>query len=241
MGRHRTDITDSRLRRLLHHIPQLSGQHEISFSRHDIHFDLKGISAHTGPGQSAHDTHFIIFIFLLNIILFFPQKAFQAGQFHSNMLLPLLQHFPRRFPADFADPALQASYAGFLGIAADDFLQRLFADGQLVFFQPVGFHLLGNQMLPGNMIFFILRITGNLDDLHTVQQRPGNRLHIVCRGDKQDFRQIQGNLNIMIRKFIILLRIQHLQQRRGSVPFIIAADFINFIQKHQRVFHSGLF
>ena len=41
----RTDIADSRSGRFLHHITHLTGQENLSFSRHDIHLDLKRIPA----------------------------------------------------------------------------------------------------------------------------------------------------------------------------------------------------
>ena len=45
LSAHRTDITDSGLCRLFHHIPKLSGQHDLSYSRHHIDFNLQGISS----------------------------------------------------------------------------------------------------------------------------------------------------------------------------------------------------
>ena len=54
-----TDIADPCLRRLLHHIAELSGQLERAFARHHVHFDLQRISADTRPGQSAHDPDLI--------------------------------------------------------------------------------------------------------------------------------------------------------------------------------------
>ena len=43
----------------------------------------------------------------------------------------------------------------------------------------------------------------------------------------------------MIPELVILFRIQHLKQRRGSVALIVTAHLVNLVQKHQRVLHTG--
>ena len=42
----------------------------------------------------------------------------------------------------------------------------------------------------------------------------------------------------MVAELLVLLAVQHLQQRGKRVALIVCADFVNFIQKHDRIFHS---
>jgi hypothetical protein len=71
-------------------------------------------------------------------------------------------------PADACDDPLQFAHARFAGVAADQSLHRAFGNAQVRFFQPVLFQLLGQQMPPRDLLFFIEEIARHLDDLHTV-------------------------------------------------------------------------
>ena len=96
-------------------------------------------------------------------------------------------------------------------------------------------------MFLGNVHLLIGRIAAHLDELHPVQQGPGNGLHIVGGGNKQHLGQIHRQLHIVITELVILLRIQHLQQGRCRISLVIAAHFVDLIQQHQRIFHTGAF
>ena len=44
----------------------------------------------------------------------------------------------------------------------------------------------------------------------------------------------------MITEFVILFTVQYFQKRRERISLIVCADFINFIQKHQRILDTCL-
>ncbi len=44
----------------------------------------------------------------------------------------------------------------------------------------------------------------------------------------------------MVNKPVVLLIIQHFQKCTGRVSFIVTGNFVNFIQKHKRIFYSGI-
>src|SRR5699024_10557882 len=108
----------------------------------------------------------------------------------------------------------------------------IFPDLQLFFFQSMGLDLLWNQMLPANMPFFIFCIAADLYDLHSVQKRSWYGLKIVCSSNKQDIRQIQRDLYIIIPEFYILFRVKDLQKCGRSISLIIAAYLVDLIQEH---------
>jgi len=101
--------------------------------------------------------------------------------------------------------------------------------------QPVFFQLPGDQIPLGDLHFFFLRITVQLNNFQPVQQRRGNRIqHIGC-SNKHNPGKIERHIQIMIRKSIVLLWIKHLQQRRGRIASKIAADLVYFIQHEDRI------
>ena len=84
-------------------------------------------------------------------------------------------------------------------------------------------------------------IPRELDDLHTVQQRFRDRIGRVRRADKQNVRQVIGNIHIVIREAEVLLRIKHLQQRAGRISAVVAAQLVHLIQDNDRIRGTCIF
>ena len=164
----RTNIADGCHGRFLHDIPQMSGQFKLAFARHYIDLDRKGITAYTGPCQPPDDANLILRIGHLIIIFLRAKEMFQVLLCHFDILLAILQDHACCLSADIAQTAFQTTDAGLTGIVENDIFNGLIADRQLFRLDAVGFHLLLNQMLFGNMKLLILCIRIDLDDLHTV-------------------------------------------------------------------------
>ena len=90
------------------------------------------------------------------------------------------------------------------------------------------------------MKLFIFGITVDLNDLHTIQQRPWDGLGSIGSRNEKNLRKIHGNLHIVIPESHILPTVKHLQKRGKSVPLIIVAHLIDFIQQHQWIFYACL-
>ena len=128
----RTDIADSCLCGLLHHVPELSGQQKFALARQNIHLDLQGIPARTRPRETAHNAGLISIIFPVRTVFFPAEISLQtaAGDFY--LLFLSRTDLPGRFPGELCEPALQSPHAGLPGIAADDFFNRRIADRKLL-------------------------------------------------------------------------------------------------------------
>ena len=90
--------------------------------------------------------------------------------------------------------------------------QGLVGESDLPGIQAVAFQLLGHQVILGNVKLFIFRVAVDLNYLHPVQQRAGNGLSGIGRGDKHHLGKVNGRLYIVVPEFDILLSVQHLQQ-----------------------------
>ena len=90
------------------------------------------------------------------------------------------------------------------------------------------------------MLFLIFCIAVDLDKLHAVEKRPRNRLDIVRSCNEKNLRKIDGHLHIMVGKMAVLLRIKHFQECGSDIPLVVAACLVDLIQKHQRIFHTGM-
>ena len=96
-------------------------------------------------------------------------------------------------------------------------------------------------MALGNLEFFQSRIAGKADHLHTVQKRCRNSIQGICSAHKEHIGKVIGHIHIVIRKGIVLLRIQHLQKSTGRIPIIGGGQLVNFIQHHNRIGGACLF
>jgi len=114
----------------------------------------------------------------------------------------------------------------------------MFTERNLLRSQTMLLYLFRNQMLLGNMEFFIFRVTADFDHFHTIKQRTRNRLQRICRRNKKHFRQIKRNFQIMISELMILFVVQHFQKSRKRISFIVCTHFVDFIQKHDGIFYS---
>ena len=141
----------------------------------------------------------------------------------------LLQNLSGHLSADISNPSLQVPDACFPGVIVDNLFQSCSRDGQILLRQAVALHLLGNEIILSNVEFFILCVAADLYHFHTVQQRPWNRLGGVGSGDEKSLRQIHRNLHIVIPEFHVLLAVQNLQQSRGGVSLVVAADLVNLV------------
>ena len=101
--------------------------------------------------------------------------------------------------------------------------------------RPWRFSLLGQQVPLGDLQLLLIAVAGQLNDLHPVQQGPGDGVQGVGGGDEQHVGQIEGQLQEVVPEGGVLLPIQHLQQGGGRVTPVVGAQFVDLIQQQQRV------
>ena len=143
--------------------------------------------------------------------------------------------------AQRSDLPLQGAHARLADIVVNQVVQRLVIDAAAAAVEAVALNLFWHQIALGNLELFLAGIAGQLDDLHAVVQRGRDAGRVVCRREEEDVAQIERDLQIVVAEGKILLRVQHLQQRRGRVALVVAAQFVDLVQQHQRVHAARLF
>ena len=75
-----------------------------------------------------------------------------------------------------------------------------------------------------------------MDNLGAVAQGFGNSVQRVCRKHKQNVRNIEGNIQIMIAEGNVLFRVEHFQKRARRIALITRTHFIHFVDnEHGRL------
>ena len=97
----------------------------------------------------------------------------------------------------------------------------------------------GMRNLLRDVELLFLHVAGKLDHLQPVLQRRRHRRQRVGGGDKQHLRQIVVHVQVMVEEGLVLLRVEHFQQRRRRVAAKVLAQLVDLVQHQQRVDRAG--
>ena len=101
-------------------------------------------------------------------------------------------------------------------------------------------HLLGDQVPARDRLLLLERVAGEADDLHAVEKRRLDRVEHVGRRDEEDLREVVGNGQVVVAEGEVLLRVEHLEQRRRGVAAVVGADLVDLVEHEDGVRRAGL-
>ena len=139
-----------------------------------------------------------------------------------------------------ADLALEVAHARLARVVADDRLQRIVRDRDLIILQTVGLELALHQISFRDLELLLLGVPGELDDLHAVAQRPGDRVEHVRGGDEHHLRQVEVDAEVVVAEVRVLLRVQDLEQRARRVAMEAALpELVDLVEHQHHVLRLG--
>ena len=224
----------------LHDIAQLARGLHVPAALGEQGFDIQDLSADTGPGETRHHTRLLLLRDMAVPDRPHIQIVTELLRRHREDRLLLSGQGHRRTAAEGIDPLAQSAHAGLPGVVGDQGVDHLVGDLDLSRPDAHGLHRRGQQVLSCDGELFDRRISVKLNDLHPVQQRLWNRVRRVCRADEQHIRQVVGDVHVVIRKGVVLLRIQNLQQGAGRIAVVGSGELVHFVQHHDRVRSAAL-
>ena len=92
-----------------------------------------------------------------------------------------------------------------------------------------------DQVLLGDLGLLALGVAGELDDLHAVEQRAGDVLEEVGRGDEQHLAQVERHVQVVVGERVVLRRVEHLEQRARRVALERDAELVDLVEQEDRV------
>ena len=107
-------------------------------------------------------------------------------------------------------------------------------------FQAVRLHLAAHQIALGDLQLLVGGVAGEADDLHAVAQRPGDGVEHVGGGDEHHAAQVERHAEIIVAERVVLLRIEHLEQRRAGIALDAGAELVDLVEHHHAVARAGL-
>ena len=105
---------------------------------------------------------------------------------------------------------------------------------------PVPSMALGDEELLGDLDLLLLGVAGELQDFHAVAQRLRNRVQHVGRADEHHVREVVLDVEVVVEERVVLLRVEHLEQRRRRVAAEVHRHLVDFVEQEHRVLRPGL-
>ena len=228
------------MRRFLHHLAEPSRQSELPLSGDQPHLEGQQITTHLGPGEAGDDSHLFLLFPGSKPMFGNPQVLFQLVPFDPEVLLLAAFDEPKgHSTADLADHPLQVSNSALPGVTADDLLQGLLRQFQVLFLEAVEGLLLLKQIVLGDLQLLQLRVPGDLDHFHTVHQSRRNGLKVVGGGDEEDIGEVELNIQIPVDELLVLLRVEDFQEGRGGISSEIGGHLVHLVQEEDGVSGPG--
>ena len=168
-----------------------------------------------------------------------PRQLEELLAVDDRLALAALGDLPGDLAHDVGDLALEVPDAGLLGVGLDQLDHRLVGDVDVLGRQAVVLHLLGDQEALADLDLLLLRVAGQLDDLHPVAQRRRDRIEQVAGGDEEHLRQVEGHLEVVVLEGVVLLRIEHLEQGRAGIATEVHADLVDLVEHEHGVVGAG--
>ena len=117
---------------------------------------------------------------------------------------------------------------------------RRVADLRLRVAQTVVLTLFLHEISLGNLQLLELGVAGERDDLHAIAQRRRDRVERVGGADEEHLREVERQVEIVIAEVVVLLGIEHFEQRRLRVAAKIGADLVDLVDHHDRIARAGV-
>ena len=143
-------------------------------------------------------------------------------------------------PAQCIQPFLERSHARFTCIIRDDLIQHILTDLQILASDPDGPHCLGQQVLFGDLKLLERCISLEGNDLHPVKKRRRYGVQRVRRADEEHAGKVIRYIHIVIRKCIVLLRIEHFQKGTRRIAVVGGGELVDLVEYHDRVRNTAL-
>ena len=108
-------------------------------------------------------------------------------------------------------------------------------EGDVLLGEPGALDRLRHQEALGDLDLLVLGVAGQLQHFHAVAQRLRNRVQHVGRADEHHVRQVVLDVEVVIEERVVLLGIEHFEQRRRRVAAEVHRHLVDFVEQEDRV------
>src|SRR5450756_637815 len=229
----RTDIAERSLGRFLHHITELARELKIAFAVHARGLDIDSVATVLGHNKTARDSY-TRFLDKTRVGIRgqvqVGRKVIRVNGSACKRLL--LLNFRSSYLAANPDKrAFESPYSGFSCVLLDNRQNGTVIDRKVFLLQSMLLHRLRKKEMPSYLLFLLVRVSRQGNDLHAVEEGRWNRLRYVRRRQEQDLRKVKWDFDIVVAELRILFWIKSLEQSSCRVAPEIRSNLVDLIQK----------
>src|SRR5690554_3306476 len=115
--------------------------------------------------------------------------------------------------AERRDLPIELPHAELIRIVFNELVERLGRDIELDRAEPMLFELARRDEIPSDGELLFARISGQLNDLHTIVERPRDGSRGIRCGDEHHLAEIDWDIEIMVVELAVLFGIENLEER----------------------------
>ena len=224
------------MRRLLHDVAELAGELELARAVHAGRLDEEDLAADARPREARGHARLLGALgHLAGELRGSEELAQLVGGVHATRRVVTLGDLHRDAADDARHLTLEVADAGLARPLLDDLLERAVGDVELRGGEPVLLELLGQEVLARDRELLAARVARDLEDLHAVAQRRGDRVGDVGRRDEHHVREVVRDLEVVVGEGVVLLGVEHLEQRRARVAAEVVPDLVDLIHHEDGV------
>ena len=233
----RADGGECDLRRLLHHVAELAGEHELLAARDARRLDEEHVAADAGDREPGRDTRAR------------PSAPPPRGRTSADRGR---RGRRRRRPATGASAVPDAIRVAVLRSTFPSSRSSWRTPASRVYSEmtvsstssatvtsssrsPFRSRCRGQRYPRRDRDLLVGRVAVEADDLHAVEQRPGDRLGLVRRRDEDHLGEVDLDVEVVVAERRVLSRVEHLEQGRRRVAAPVGADLVDLVEQDHRV------
>ncbi|MCY1509088.1 hypothetical protein D9M68_434180 [compost metagenome] len=225
--------------RLDHHVTQRAGLDQLPLARHHGRLDGQQFAAHLGPRQAGDLADLVLLLGQAVTVLPDAEEVFKRVSRHGHAKALLAHMLLDRLAADLGNLPLKAPHTCLASVVTNHVADCRRLELQLALLQAIGLGLLGRQVFHRDVDLLVLGVARQANDFHAVQQ--GRRdVHGVGRAEEHHVREVVVDFQIVVVEVVVLLGIQHLEQRRSRIATHVLPHLVDLIEQEQRVAHPDL-
>ena len=235
------DVGERRASGLLHDVAELSGDLDVAPAGHPRRLDEEDRAAEGRPREAGRDAgdrralgHFAVELGPTEV-----RGDIALVDCHRAVVLAT-RDLEGRGTAKLLDLAIELPDAGFPGVVTYDRLERVVRDRELVLCDAVLLRPLRDEVLASDADLLVCGVAAELDDLEAVAERCRERLEDVRHANEHDLGEIERQLEVVVGERLVLLGIEHLEQRRFGRAAPARAHLVDLVEQDDRVLHLRL-
>ena len=224
---------------LLHHVAQVARELDLAAAIHHADLDGQNFAAHLGPRKAVHHADKVLFGNLLLCSTRRTEEVLDVLLCHGDSLYIACGKLHCRLAADLAELPLKRAHAALARVERDGRADGALVHAQARGRQPVGLTLLGQQVPLRDLHLFLVRVAGDFNNLHAVEQRARNGVERVGRHDEHHAAQIDGNFKIVVAEGVVLLAVEHFEKCARGVAAPVASHLVDLVEHEQRIHRTA--